>query len=433
MSNHIEWLLKELAGWEREGLIEATAGQRIRARYAGPVAGTSGWALLAFGVLGALLVGGGLILLLAHNWSDFSRAARTALAVTPLVLAQGAAVLGWLRGWQGVAWRESVATFWGLALGAALALVSQIYHLGGTFDGFLFLWLLLGLPVIYLLRSVLVGALYAAGALAWACQPAVTEDTVLGFWLWVAALAPFVRARWIRERFTSGTTFLLWVLSAVLTVGVSVSLARALPGLWIIVHASWFALLVLLDRRWFDDAPTLWHRPLHVAGWLGAVALALILTYDWPWRSIGWSHYRYDVAAWRQIADGVLTTVVAGSAALAAVAHRRVLRDLAGVAVLLPVAAVAGFWLASRELYTPALALLNGFVLLLGLRLMIGGVRRSALASLNAGMVLLGSLIMLRFFDSDFSLLSRGIAFVALGCAFLVVNLVLVRRPRSVS
>ena len=46
----------------------------------------------AFGILGAVLIGGGIILLLAHNWEQLGRPARVAVAFAPLVLSQALAL-----------------------------------------------------------------------------------------------------------------------------------------------------------------------------------------------------------------------------------------------------------------------------------------------------------------------------------------------------
>lgn len=53
------------------------------------------WAMVLFGILGAVLIGGGIILLLAHNWEQLGRPARVAVAFAPLVLSQALALPAW--------------------------------------------------------------------------------------------------------------------------------------------------------------------------------------------------------------------------------------------------------------------------------------------------------------------------------------------------
>lgn len=428
MVHQVQWLLNELSAWEREGLVDAATGERLRERYKSGRGGARGAAVAAFAILGALLLGGGVILLLAHNWSDLSRTVRTALAVAPLAICAALALAGAARGAGGTAWRESVATVWTLSVGAAIAMVSQIYHLSGSFDGFMLTWVLLAVPIVYLMRSALAGALYLAGVLSWTCSQFAQDGLVLLYWPLTALMVPALVARWRTARFSPGTSFLLWVLGGSVVTGTSLTLAHALPGLWTVTHAALFSVLFLADRRWFEGAPSLWCRPLRVIGLLGCVVLALLFTYEWPWQAIGWQHYRHELPAWRQVTDAAFALGLAGWAAGLVVTRREVLRGATAFIALFPLAAFAAFALGTHVGREPAMLLFNLYVFALGLAGLVGGFRRSALGQVNAGMLLLGTLIALRFFDSDLNLLARGLIFVALGAAFLVVNVAMARR-----
>jgi len=49
----------------------------------------------------------------------------------------------------------------------------------------------------------------------------------------------------------------------------------------------------------------------------------------------------------------------------------------------------------------------------------------------NGGMGIISALIVLRFFDEDFSLLTKGCTFIVLGVGFLVTNIILARRLKK--
>ena len=67
-------------------MIDSTAAERIRAHYGEPAAfSSSRLAVAIFAVFGALLIGSGVILLLAHNWEHLGRGARAAISMTPLL------------------------------------------------------------------------------------------------------------------------------------------------------------------------------------------------------------------------------------------------------------------------------------------------------------------------------------------------------------
>src|SRR5207342_2881957 len=104
---HIEWINRELPDLVADGVLSPEAAARLRDHYgAASTTPRRPWALVAFGILGAVLIGAGIILLLAHNWDSFSRELRTVLAFMPLVITQ--ALAGWVlwTGKQGAAWRE---------------------------------------------------------------------------------------------------------------------------------------------------------------------------------------------------------------------------------------------------------------------------------------------------------------------------------------
>ena len=63
-----------------------------------------------FGVLGSLLVGLGIILILAHNWDDFSRTIKTVFAFVPLVIGQFLVGYSILKK-KSSTWREASGTF----------------------------------------------------------------------------------------------------------------------------------------------------------------------------------------------------------------------------------------------------------------------------------------------------------------------------------
>lgn len=431
MSNKVNWLTAELEAWQREGLIDSAQAERIRARYPRDGRGSRSVALVGFAVLGALLVGGGIILLLAHNWSDLGRGARTAVALAPLVASQLLALWGLVRGHDGAGWREALGVFWSLSIGAAIAMVSQIYHLSGSYDAFMVTWLLLGAPVIYLLRSSLSAVLYVAGVLAWSCGHACELPRVLWYWPFTAVVVPLLLRSSREGTFTSGLALLRWALTGSIVAGAGISLAHGLPGLWIVIYAALLSVLYLVDALLLGEAPSLWHRPMRVIGGAGCVVLALMLTYEWPWKSIGWDFLHRDLPAWQQMMDAAAALGLMGAAVAVVVARRELLRGPGLFPAIFPLVAMAGFAVTSH-LHRPGLALLlcNVFVFAFGLTLLTSGVRRAALGRVNAGMLLLATVIALRFFDSDLSLVARGLVFVVLGAVFLIVNVVLSRRFR---
>ena len=95
----------------------------------------------------------------------------------------------------------------------------------------------------------------------------------------------------------------------------------------------------------------------------------------------------------------------------------------------LPILAVLGYALAAQPRgENAAIALFNLYVFVVGLGLLVQGFRARRSGTVNLGLVVVFALILLRFFDEDLGFVFRGVVFVLLGLAFLVVNLVLARK-----
>ena len=60
------------------------------------------------------------------------------------------------------------------------------------------------------------------------------------------------------------------------------------------------------------------------------------------------------------------------------------------------------------------------------------GIRSDSLARANFGLLLIATLAISRFFDSDLSFVTRGIGFIVVGAGFLVANILLFKKRSAV-
>src|SRR2546421_11989313 len=77
-------LALEVPSWEREGLISSETASYLRTHYQLDETG-AGIAAMGIYVLGALLVGGGVISLVAWNWASLSAFAKLAIITSALI------------------------------------------------------------------------------------------------------------------------------------------------------------------------------------------------------------------------------------------------------------------------------------------------------------------------------------------------------------
>jgi len=432
---HLQWLYRELPALINEGVLTAEAAEKLRAFY-GEIKESSKKriALIAFSALGASLVGFGIILLLAHNWGELSRSVRTVFSITPMVLGQ--ALAGWtlIKKKESVAWREGAAIFLSLAIGSSISLVAQTYHISGDAGRFFLTWMLLTVPLVYLLDASSPALIYLWGMTTWAgiCQNEAGH--AFFFWPLAALIVPhFVQA--VKEnRYSVRSIILAWGISICLCVATGLAMEHALPGLWIVTYSGLFAALFLAGSHWFGEAPAIWQRPFQTVGAAGIAVLAFLFTYKWPWQGIGWQHYRSSAEfhATATIFDYVFAAALllfTLCLLFSRVRHRGATTMLFG---MLPVVSTLGFVVISSGADTSfAVILFNIYLFSLGIVTTTTGIRNLHLGTVNAGMLILSALIIARFFDSEVGFVIRGLAFIIVGIGFLITNWMIIQRSKS--
>lgn len=427
---HVRWLYEELPKLTGAGVVPAETADKVRQHY-GPVEKSDGRHVLvtAFGILGAVLIGGGIILLLAHNWEELSRPVRAVIAVLPLAVA---AVLGAWRLWTqdaSTAWREGVGTFQTIAIGVAIALIAQTYNLGGRFDEFMLTWSLLALPIAYLLGATVPALLYLVGIAVWAGS--VTHYQLQGLWYFplLGVALPYLVVTSRANRYHPRPVLFAWVLAITVCIGTGFAEDRLCGrwDAWPVLFTGLFALLFLVGARWWGEASATWQRPLQNVGACGAVVLALVLSFHDPWRVGHWSSYWEQVSPWHaglQLVVGSIFPVAAIGLWVCSWTRRAWLEVMVGA---VPVLAVIGWACAVHDAQFVGSMLFNVYLFTLGIGTLVVGLRGRRLGVVNAGMAVLAAVILCRFFDRDIGFVLRGVAFILVGIGFLVTNVVLLR------
>jgi uncharacterized membrane protein len=419
------WLRDELPRLLGEGILDARAVERLRVHYRlDELAPSESRAVLAFAVMGGGLVGAGTILLVAHNWDAMSRPSRAALCFSLLLVAQALSAFALVRGRASDALREGSALFLTASFGAAFSLVSQTYHAQGELGDFLLGWVAPMIPVVYLLEARVSAVVLSALALGLAFGRDHAIDRGYVFVAVIAALAPFVVQTSRRHAGARRSAWLEIALAGAAVIGLGALISRDAPA------ALGLGLLVLFV------AARLGGRAAE-NGLLGALAAlglgvaSIALTFDDVIESLydglrGWG--RGDLAL--TVALALATFALVAWVARRPVEARR--DELPVAAALAPAWMTFGLGFAHASPSIGAL-LFDVYVFAFGLeRLLVGlggGDRRRS----NLGLLLLSGLFLARFFDSDLTFLQRGFGMMAVGAAFLALNLYLGRRAAQVA
>ena len=147
MQKHI---LRDLPELVNAGIIDEETAGNIAEYYQQKKDPAQNQLFVIFGILGSILVGAGLILIIAHNWENMGIGMQTLMSFLPLVLGQAACLYTLLKQRESLAWREGTAAFLFFAVGSCIALIGQIYNIPGTISGYILTWMLLVAPLIYI-------------------------------------------------------------------------------------------------------------------------------------------------------------------------------------------------------------------------------------------------------------------------------------------
>lgn len=432
-SLHNRWLAEQLPEWERDGIVTADGARRLRERYA--LEGTGGLVQLIVGAVGGLLIGTGLVAVLAYNWDDFPRAVRLLLALGPLAATQVATWLVLRRGEAATPWqREATGLLQTIAAGAALALVSQIYHLPGRWTELVFWWCVVSLPLVWGLKSQAVAIAYLVGIAVWTMAEAAEQgswgaadaaDIRIWFPLLLAGILPLWPGVTLRERPGASSRIVLAAAALLGLFAVAASASGQSGGenqasFWLWMLSAVVVLLFPLSRQ--GIAEPLGRKPQVLLGGLLLIGMALLASYEGPAESLVRGVRIALVLPWCWL----LLVVVACFGLLAARRQRFAALVVAGL-VLVPLLAAG---LLPKDTSGWPVAIAYSLMLLataIGL-IVLEFLGRQGAARIGATLITL--LVILRMADADFSLLSKGLAFIVIGAGFLGFNL-FIRRHRA--
>ena len=280
-------LINDIEKLVGEEIISKETANRIKAYYKSKEVNSSNRLLVIFGVLGAFLIGLGIILILAHNWDQLPRFVKTTFAFIPLLVGQGLCAYTLWKKKESQIWRESSSIFLILSIGAAIALVSQIYQLQGEIQGFLLTWMALALPVVYIMTSSVSSLLYIAGTFFFTTASFdnySTIDNPLVNWLIIGLIIPYYLYI-LRNRFASNaTSFHHWFIPITIIIATIYSLVAAEYTIVPVMIALLGSFYMIGHLKQINSMRLLANGYL-IIGALGTICMLLSFTFSgyWDW------------------------------------------------------------------------------------------------------------------------------------------------------
>ncbi len=438
----LRWLQSELPSLVSSGAISEENAHAIERHYEAQTPDERNLGFVVLASVGCALVAAGIILLIAHNWDEFSRPLRSVIAFLPLIAAQSLTAFVLVRRDESKPWRESAAIFNVAAIGTAISLVSQAYQIHGTLSNFILVWILLSLPLVYLLRTTLSAVAYLVGAALWLFHHETRGHPLspMLFWLLLLLVLPYFAFLYRHDRESRETTALAFVLTAVAAIGLGFTANYTKAQLGTLAFAGFFSAVYICGIEFFR-APA--EDRLHPLAFLGGIAIGvmtIVLTFQDIWRHVNNPASAPDLAQSVGIAIELAFPIIAVALAIWSFVRGKIHFSL--LAAAFPLVTAIGWlvahlclpeqitWSTSR-CDLAAAVLLNVYALGLGVELIARGLHAESAARTNFGLLVIAGLAVARFFDSDFSFVVRALGFIVIGLGFLATNFFLFKKRRA--
>jgi len=380
-----------------------------------------------FGVLGALLVGLGIILILAHNWDDLSRSMKTILAFTPLVISQGLGFWVLLKRSDSSAFKETVGVLIYLSIGACISLISQIYHIQGSVAGLLSTWILLGFALIYLFRSGMTAILHLILATFYAINTGYFsgDKPEWMYWIFMLMVVPYYLIAIERNSRSNTVSFLNWIIPLSLTISLGIITDRA-EELTIISH------MIMGGIFYHIGNSGIFHRTINsgwkVIGAVGSMGLLLGTTFEWLWEALErYGNGAHDLMVQDELFYIILLLIIGAYTFLKwqGSGSERWKDPIGYLFIIFTALSLTGMF--AQPL---AYVMVNLVALGYGIVYIRKGLNENDLQVMNFGLIIFAGLVGCRYFDWNLTFTLRGILFILVGTGFFFSNWYLMKKKK---
>ena len=423
-------ILKELPDLVQAQVITEETAERIKVYYENQPSQSSNRLFIVFGILGALLVGMGIVLIVAHNWDTLPKAAKLTIGFIPLLVGQCFAAFVFFRKAEETAWREGTAAFLFFAIAISISIVSQVYNIEGDLGGFLFIWMILALPLVYVLRSSVASLLFILGITWYACEVgyfSYPQGHAPFYWILLLLVLPFYYLEFIRKnRKNNFFYFHSWFLA--LSVSTCLGLfIESNEELILIAYMSLFSAFVIISQMEAFETNRVLTNAYLVIGSLGVIILLLIVSFDFYWTELHEESLQEfflspesSVSVFLTLLSGILLFILLRKNTWSSLNYK----SFAFIIFIL---------LFIIGINSPVMAqlLTNLLILVLAVYTIRDGAQRNHLGILNYGLLIITALICCRFFDTDFSFVVRGLLFIGVGVGFFITNYYTIQKRKK--
>jgi uncharacterized membrane protein len=403
--------------------------------------------LIVSGIMGALFCAAGIFAIISHNWDDYPKYIRGIFSVVPALIGLYFYYRALFKHRESRPWIEASSVFLMLMIGASIALVSQTYQLDGDFNKFIKAWAILTLPLFYFARASgitilylgLISVLIVNVSFGFFGIPRIREAEN-GMWYWFLLLGYLPHYIFALKRDSRIQSIRIVYMSYVVYLSFMAALMVTIQGnytLWITTTSAGF---YLIGKRFMGGNTNIWRRPFQLFSQLWIVLLLismsnkLALRFGFEGDSFvnlfkedGPTAYGYQRVF---DPDGdkmfyfVLVLLIMSALYLVYFYFRKHFKDVSKLILFAPVFMIV--IMICHEYVFPEwiiLMMINGYVLLIGFNALITGSENQNVAQMIFGFFLISVLLWIRYFDTDWNFVLKGLTFIGIGGVFFLINL----------
>ncbi len=422
---------RKIEEWRQAGLISDAVAENIKQYELKKQKANPRLLVAIIGVIAAVLVGLGIILLFAHNWEHLSRTSRLMVCFLPLLCGQSMFVYYRSTNKDSMPWREGSTIIWALGFVFALAMADQTFHL--TPDAALMFhiccWFLLAIA--YLSQGFVVLLMYYLCSILFV----LNVDTSHQFYtykayfivLWLIAMPLLLK----HTTAPSNNRIQIW-LELVAVASFYISLVKVPAGnnpFESFIHLSSFLIVGSASKLIANHTHNTLSKLMYYISIAGASFVFYIFSFSkfWQHYSVGSFFATHPLSLWAGILMALPPAIWLLAILLKKVNTSYLVRDPIFYQVVLSIV------LPFVGPYFPIACVLlsHAFILTLAIIFIRQGISQQNAFRINFGLLLIGILITCRFFDMGLSFVGRGVGFIVIGCIFLIVNFYLTKKKNK--
>lgn len=373
---------------------------------------------IVFSILGALLVGVGLVLIFVTFWQDMPLMFKGILSFVPLIAGQASGLYVLYKKKDKVPWTEGGSVLWTAGIAATLTLIYNIFDMSVTWPTLTVMVALSLVPVILLLKSVTPLAVYYGCSICWGFSMFQEEESL--FALAASALLVILGCVYTTqlikaENKSHRSVFAQWL--SVIAVTIFVTIVGMGINDMDISMAGLMAVAICLYMLSLSDSDMA--MPYRFPGLMVTAGLMFFL-------SIGYLGY-LRAEAYNIIFIGLCVIAALTVSILTAKKAKDKFSLLYIAIVFIYYAVYIASLFAMGDHYVTGKTdsfypLMRGIALVAYIVMMIMGAREKKLLPINAGFIGVGAMVIAILSDSGLSMIANGFILLIFGGVLLAIN-----------